>query len=219
MTTTEASDDLRGFGADARRVVALAETEARDHRHRRVGTEHLLIGLLGVDGTVAAERLHEAGVTLAAARHKVVEAVPDGEHPAPAAVGRSERAGRALGRAVRFSHVARSATVGPEHVLLGVLDVEGTAGQVLRGLGVDVERLRAALRSAEPATDEPGADEPVAPVPAVARVDAVVCPGCGVVVDDGIDYRVLIASGPRGPREVVAHSCRACRRLLGVTAG
>ena len=54
---------------------------------------------------------------------------------------RSERAARALGRSVRFSHAARASSVGTEHVLLGVLDVEGTAGQVLLWLGADVERL------------------------------------------------------------------------------
>ena len=123
--TSEVTDELRGFGVDARRVVALAETEARGHRHTRVGTEHLLIGLLAVEGSVAAERLREAGITLAAARHKVVEAVPPGDAPALAVLLRSERAARALGRSVRFSHAARASSVGTEHVLLGVLDVEG----------------------------------------------------------------------------------------------
>jgi ATP-dependent Clp protease ATP-binding subunit ClpA len=212
--TSEVTDDLRGFGVEARRVVALAETEARGHRHTRVGTEHLLIGLLAVEGSIAAERLREAGITLAAARHKVVEAVPDGEAPAPEVLPRSERAARALGRSVRFSHAGRSSTVAPEHVLLGVLDVEGTAGQVLRGLGVDIERLRSALRSPEPseALEDRGEAEEVTP----AAPMALTCPVCASTLDDAVDYRVLIAAGPRGPREALAYSCRVCGRVLGV---
>jgi hypothetical protein len=217
-------DELRGFGIDGRGVVALAESEARGLRHHRVGTEHLLLGVLALDGTAASARLQDAGITLAAARHKVAEAVPQGEVPPAEPLPRTERAARALGRSHRFSHANRSATVGPEHVLLGVLDVEGTAGQVLRGLGADVERLRSALRTPPP--DEVASDEPVDAAPPLEAVPAaepvapatpapVVCAGCGAVLDDGIEYRVLIASGSRGPREVVAYSCRACGRALG----
>jgi hypothetical protein len=219
-------DELRGFGIDGRRAVALAESEARGLRHDRVGTEHLLLGVLALDGTAASARLHDAGITLAAARHKVAEAVPQGDVPPPEPMPRTERAARALGRSHRFSHATRSATVGPEHILLGVLDVEGTAGQVLRGLGADVERLRTVLRTPPP--DEVASDDPVEAVPAVdvapvaepvgpsaATAAPVVCLGCGAVLDDGIEYRVLIASGSRGPREVVAYSCRACGRALG----
>ena len=218
--SSEGSDDLRGFGVEARRVVALAETEARGHRHARVGTEHLLIGLLAVEGSLAADRLRDAGITLAAARHKVIEAVPAGEKPAPEVLPRSDRAIRALGRSVRFSHAGRSSTVAPEHVLLGVLDVEGTAGQVLRGLGVDVERLRTTLRSPEqpeqpeqlvPAGQPVAREESAPPSPSTLT-----CPVCASTLDDAIDYRVLIAAGPRGPREVLAYSCRVCGRVLGV---
>ena len=216
--TSRVTDELRGFGADARRAVALAETEARGLRHERLGTEHLLIGLLAVERSMAAERLHDAGVTLTAARHKVVEAVPQGDPSRSEVLPRSERATRAIGRAVRFSHAGRAATVGTEHLLLGVLDVEGTAGQVLRGLGVDVERLRGALRAVEvdvEVGDDVGADaatdhaDPSAPLP-------LRCPACVADIDDGVAYRMVIAAGPRGPREVVAFSCSECGRLLGV---
>ena len=218
-----APDELRGFGVDGRRAVAIAETEARGLQHPRVGTEHLLIGVLALDGTVASARLQEAGITLAAARHKVAEAVPQGDVPAGDALPRTERAARALGRSHRFSHANRSATVGPEHILRGGLDVAGTAGQVLRGLGADVERLRSVLRTPPP-EDGAVAAEPAeqaaaeVPAPAVAppvEAAALTCPACAAVLDDGIEYRVLIASGPRGPREVVAYSCRACGRALG----
>jgi ATP-dependent Clp protease ATP-binding subunit ClpA len=212
------ADDLRGFGVDARRAFALAETEARGLRHERVGTEHVLIGLLAVEASSAAVRLRDAGATITAARHKVVEAVPQGDPRNIEVLPRSERAVRAIGRARRFSHAARSSTVGTDHLLLGVLDVEGTAGQVLRGLGVEVEALRAALRSAtEPATDgerdadTEGAADTTAPGPMLLT-----CPACAYDLEDGLTYRVVIASGTRGPREAVAYTCGDCGRVLGI---
>jgi hypothetical protein len=138
--------ELRGFDPAARRAVSLAEEEARELGHDRVGTEHLLLGLLTNESSTA-RVLANAGVTLTAARHKVAEAVgapPDGEVP-PGPLPRTPRVERALGRSVRFAHGRGSDLVASQHVLLGVLDVEGTAGQVLRGLGLDVDRLRRTL--------------------------------------------------------------------------
>jgi hypothetical protein len=138
--------DLRGFDAAARRAVARAEVEARELGHDHLGTEHLLLGLLTSQSSTA-RVLTNAGVTLTAARHKVSEAVgapPDAPPPA-GPLPRTPRVERALGRSIRFAHARGSDLVGSQHVLLGVLDVEGTAGQVLRGLGLDVDRLRMTL--------------------------------------------------------------------------
>jgi ATP-dependent Clp protease ATP-binding subunit ClpC len=174
--TTTAPRETEGFGDVAREALATAEDEARALGHGTLGTEHLLLGILATDGSGAAGALRDAGVTLAAARHKVVEAVGRGAavaaqptEPLPA----TSRAGRALGRAVRFSHLARAEAVATGHVLLGVLDVEGQAGQVLRGLGVDVHGLRGVLADVEddaappprPATAAPAPDPEAAPGP------------------------------------------------------
>jgi hypothetical protein len=220
-------EELRGFGLEARRAVALAETEARGLRNERVGTEHLLIGLLAVDGCVAANRLLEAGANINAIRRKVAEVVPQGKPAAIEFLPRSERAVRAIGRAARFSHADNASTIASEHLLLGVLDVEGTAGQVLRGLGVDVGRLRASLLDpasappvdAVPAVETAAAD-PTGEAPAVTPSGPysplpATCPGCAVELDDAVTYKVLIAHGSRGPREVIALSCGNCSRLLG----
>jgi hypothetical protein len=165
--------DLRGFDAAARRAVARADAEARELGHDHVGTEHLLLGLL-TSQSVTARVLANAGVTLTAARHKVSEAVgapSGGPEPGPGALPRTPRVERALGRSVRFAHARGSDLVGSQHVLLGVLDVEGTAGQVLRGLGLDVDRLRMTLdrlpatpdatAAAEAAADGDPATDPV----------------------------------------------------------
>jgi hypothetical protein len=220
-------EELRGFGLEARRAVALAETEARGLRHVRVGTEHLLIGLLAVDGCVASNRLLEAGANINAIRRKVAENVAQGNPATIEVLPRSERAVRAIGRAARFSHADGASTIASEHLLLGVLDVEGLAGQILRGLGIDVGRLRASLLDPQAAPADvsaaPPADGASPSAPSAAPVTpsgpfsplAATCPGCAVELDDTVTYKVLIAHGSRGPREVLALSCGNCGRLLG----
>jgi ATP-dependent Clp protease ATP-binding subunit ClpA len=204
-------EELRGFGAGARRAVALAELEARHLDHDRVGTEHLLLGLLADEASPAASVLLDAGVTLSAARRKVTEAVgaeppaaarPDGPLP------RTPRAARSLGRAVRFAHARRAEEIGTEHVLLGVLDVEGTAGQVLRGLGVDVDRVRSRLDGVE-VVDAPERTVPV----------TVTCPVCAATLDDALEYSIVTARGEGGGRAVLVLSCGACGTFLGITSG
>ncbi|MEP7115553.1 MAG: Clp protease N-terminal domain-containing protein [Ilumatobacteraceae bacterium] len=69
---------LENFSVRAQRVVSLATREARRLDHPQVGTEHLLLGALSDDGGEPAEVLRAAGVSLAAARHKVVEALGAG---------------------------------------------------------------------------------------------------------------------------------------------
>jgi ATP-dependent Clp protease ATP-binding subunit ClpC len=200
---------MDGMGLGARRAVEAAEVEARGLGHDRIGTEHLLLGLLAGETTAAAEALKAAGLTLAAVRHKVGEAVgPSGGAGTTGELARTARAERAIARSVRFSHARHADTVATEHLLLGVLDVEGTAGQVLRGLGVDLDRLRASLDGTEPGP----APEPPAPAPpAGAR-----CGGCGSVLAGRVAYEVLEAEGPRGQRDVVVLACAECGHVLGV---
>ncbi|HET9733439.1 MAG TPA: Clp protease N-terminal domain-containing protein [Acidimicrobiales bacterium] len=137
------------FDDGARRAVSIAREEAHQLRHKHVGTEHLLLGLLGLRGGAAYRALAASGVTVEGARRKAIEVVgalaaePVSEHAEDPPF--SARATRALERAARFAAQRGLPEVGSGQVLLAVLDVEGTAGQVLRGLGVDVGRLGAAV--------------------------------------------------------------------------
>lgn len=145
------------YSHQARTVVERAEAEARQLGHPHIGTEHLLLGLLAADGS-AAGSLRGAGARLDAARSKVAEAVGvRAASPFRGDLAFSARAGRALDRATRSSLQRRDEQVETAHLLIGVLDVEGRAGQVLRGLGVDTGRLRAA---AEPTGSEEPPGEP-----------------------------------------------------------
>ena len=98
------------------------------------------------------------------------------------------------------------------HVLRGVLDVEGTAGQVLRGLGVDVDLLRASLatadgeRSAEPSLER-ATDAERSPR----------CPSCNGALEEQLVYRIVTATSEWGaPRDVALFSCGACGFALCV---
>lgn len=187
--------------------------EARRLDHPRVGTEHLLLGLLSDDDSEPADVLRAAGVSLAAARHKVVEVLgANAGSPNIEVLPFSPRAQRALERAGRFSRKEQESEVSAGHVLLGVLDVEGLACQVLRGLGVDIARLRG---------DEVVAanEDPVVLVDDVPSVEAVrpICPTCQALLDDTLAETQIAArrDGQSGTNVSVVY-CSACGTTLGV---
>jgi len=204
----------RGLGPSAARAVESAEREARALGHGRVGTEHLLLGLLTSDRNTSM-LLTDAGVTLAAARNTVSEAVgtpPVGTTGGVGPLPSTARAGRALGRAARFAHAEGSDIIESEHLLWGVLDVEGTAGQVLRGLGVDVEALRAQLETREAHhPTRTSSEEPL------AALGPETCPSCGVALDGRLSSRIVAAADESGSqRDAIVFSCGSCGRVLGV---
>jgi ATP-dependent Clp protease ATP-binding subunit ClpA len=218
------------FSDRARRVVALAEVESNALGHQHLGTEHLLLGVLAQAHSAAAEALEGAGATLDGARLKVAEAV--GRRPPPATpttpgedLALTARAKRAIGRASRFSLQNREPYVEPEHVLLGVLDVEGTAGQVLRGLGVDVGRLRDGLaRRSPPLGSAPEPSETSGEVAADLResvepeADAAParCPACGAPLAGALACRVMTARQEGGgTRELLVTFCTRCGSAFG----
>ena len=201
------------FSDAARRVVALAEEEARRLGHPHIGTEHLVLGLLADGESAAAQALEAAGATLAGAREKVAEAVGRNGPATTTAGGLSftPRANRALERASRFSLQRRDPDVGTEHLLLGVLDVEGRAGQVLRGLSVDVVSLRDAVDMSSEARSPVAVvkrDVPEDPSPR--------CQACGTPLTAGLGYRVLPASGETGEsRDYAVVYCSTCGSAIG----
>jgi ATP-dependent Clp protease ATP-binding subunit ClpC len=149
---------LERYSDEARTAVDLAQAEARRLGHGHVGTEHLLLGILTEGHSRAARALITVGVAPSACRQKVAEAV--GTAPGPPSkdgdLDLTERARRSLQRAVRLANRQRQDHVEPEHILLSLIQVEGRAGQVLRGLGVDPARVRTVLAETDLATDGPG---------------------------------------------------------------
>jgi hypothetical protein len=194
---------FENFSDSAREVVTAARTEAGRLGHEHVGTEHLLLGLLARRDETAATVLREAGATAVAARHKVAEVT--GTTGAPSAEERpfTPRAQRALERAARFARQEREPRVECEHVLLGVLDVEGLGCQVLRGLNA-LARARTG-------------DGPVAAPEASVEAVPPRCSSCGAALDESLAARTLHAQREAGAaKRVVVLFCSVCGTALGV---
>ena len=150
------------FTDRARRVVVLAQEEARMLNHDYVGTEHILIALIREGGGVAAQALQSLGITEEAARQQVEEVVGRGETgPQQRHLPFTPRAKKILQLSLREAIALGHGYIGTEHILLGLVrEGEGVAIRVLDGLGVDPNRVRQRviqLVSARRVQEEPGA--------------------------------------------------------------
>jgi ATP-dependent Clp protease ATP-binding subunit ClpA len=131
------------FTDRARRVLVLAQEEARLLQHSYVGTEHLLLGLIHEGEGLASKALESLGISLEAAREKVEETIgPVGSAPTgvPPFTPRSKKVLElSLREALQLGHNY----IGTEHILLGIVrEGQGVAAQVLFSLGADMSRVR-----------------------------------------------------------------------------
>ena len=131
------------FTDRARRVVVLAQEEARMLDHNYIGTEHILLGLIGEGEGVAAKALESLGISLEAVRQEVEEIIGRGQQAPPGHIAFTPRAKKVLELALREAQQLGHNYVGTEHILLGLIrEGEGVAAQVLVKLGADLERVR-----------------------------------------------------------------------------
>jgi prophage maintenance system killer protein len=131
------------FTDRARRVVHLAQEEARLLRHNYVGTEHLLLGLLYEGEGVAAQALASLGVSLERVRAQVEEIIGRGQTTPSGHIPFTPRAKKVLELSLREALQLGHSYIGTEHLLLGLLrEGEGVAAQVLLNLGADQSRIR-----------------------------------------------------------------------------
>jgi ATP-dependent Clp protease ATP-binding subunit ClpC len=132
------------FESDARRVVVLAQDEARLLEHGWIGTEHLLLGVLALDGPVAAA-LGERGVSLDGVRGEVEEIIgPDANPPHGRHLPFTPRAKTVLELSFREALRLDHRTIGPAHILLGLVrEGEGVACQLLARLTGDLHGVQA----------------------------------------------------------------------------
>jgi ATP-dependent Clp protease ATP-binding subunit ClpA len=133
------------FTDRARRVVVLAQEEARLLNHNYIGTEHLLLGLAHEGQGVAAKALEVLGIRLEALRSQVEEIIGRGESEAASSghIPFTPRAKKVLELSLRESQQLGHNYIGTEHVLLGLIrEGEGVAAQVLVKLGADLSRAR-----------------------------------------------------------------------------
>ena len=131
------------FTDRARRVVVLAQEEARMLNHSYIGTEHILLGLIHEGEGVAAKALESMDISLGAVREKVQEDIGQGQQNPPGHIPFTPRAKKVLELSLREALQLGHNYIGTEHILLGLIrEGEGVAAQVLVQLGADLNRVR-----------------------------------------------------------------------------
>ena len=205
------------FTDRARRVVVLAQEEARRLDHNHIGTEHLLLGLLREGDGVAARALSALHISLDQARLEIEGIIGRGRRPSSDHIPFTPRAKKVLELSLREAQQLGHAYIGTEHLLLGLLrEGEGVAAQVLVTLGADLNRVRQQViqllhgQPEEPAAEPGPVASQVHPVGTRAQLGDVL-DRLGEVLSrlDGVDRRLsgierrlgLDAGEPRTSRE------------------
>lgn len=131
------------FTDRARRVVVLAQEEARMLNHNYIGTEHILLGLIHEGEGVAAKALESLGISLDSVREQVQESIGQGPQAPSGHIPFTPRAKKVLELSLREALQLGHNYIGTEHILLGLIrEGEGVAAQVLVKLGADLNKVR-----------------------------------------------------------------------------
>jgi ATP-dependent Clp protease ATP-binding subunit ClpC len=131
------------FTDRARRVVVLAQEEARMLNHNYIGTEHILLGLIHEGEGVAAKSLESLGISLEGVRSQVEEIIGQGQQAPSGHIPFTPRAKKVLELSLREALQLGHNYIGTEHILLGLIrEGEGVAAQVLVKLGAELTRVR-----------------------------------------------------------------------------
>jgi ATP-dependent Clp protease ATP-binding subunit ClpC len=132
------------FSERARRVLTIAQEEARSLNHSYIGTEHILLGLVREEEGVAARVLVNLGIGLSKVRSAVEFIIGRGDKPGTGETGLTPRAKKVIELAIDEARQMGHNYIGTEHLLLGLLrEGEGVASSVLDSFGITLERARA----------------------------------------------------------------------------
>jgi ATP-dependent Clp protease ATP-binding subunit ClpC len=131
------------FTDRAKRVMVLAQEEARMLNHNYIGTEHILLGLIHEGDGVAAKALETLNISLEAARRQVEEIIGQGQAAPTGHIRFTPRAKKVVELSLRESLQLHHDYIGTEHILLGLIrEGEGVAAQILNKLGARLDRVR-----------------------------------------------------------------------------
>ncbi|WP_293829986.1 ATP-dependent Clp protease ATP-binding subunit [uncultured Corynebacterium sp.] len=131
------------FTDRARRVIVLAQEEARELNHNYMGTEHILLGLIKEGEGVAAKALESMGINLDDVRREVIDIIGHGTQPVTGHIPFTPRAKKVLELSLREGLQMGHKYIGTEFLLLGLIrEGDGVAAQVLIKLGADLPRVR-----------------------------------------------------------------------------
>jgi hypothetical protein len=142
------------FEADAHAVIAAALDEMHRFRHNYLGTEHILLGLVRQQETLAGTALRRLGLSEQAVRSAIEEIIGYGETPTSATHGIAPRVKRSFERARREASNAKHRCAGSEHLLLAIATSDGVATQILERHGIDETTLRDQLAQLLPDAPE-----------------------------------------------------------------
>jgi ATP-dependent Clp protease ATP-binding subunit ClpC len=213
------------FTDRARRLVVLAQEEARRLGHNYIGTEHLLLAIVIQDDSVAARVLASFGVSGETVRTDVVARVHPGAGSPEGHVPFTPRAKKVLELSLREAMQLNHNFIGTEHILLGLLrEGDGVGAQLLRSYGVDLTAARQRVADAVP---QPSAESVSASAVATPQVNVVayrseeehpLCPVCASALGETLKWRRVAASGEGegAEQEAVVAYCGSCGRALGV---
>ena len=210
------------FTDQARRVVVLAQEEARMLGHGYIGTEHILLGLLSEGEGLAAQALRALEITLEAAREQVSEIIGEGTGQPAGHIPFTPRTKKVLELSLREAQRLGDSYIGTEHILLGLArEGEGVGAQILERLGAPKDRVLAQVLATAPtaAGEEPrrvpaGRMPPGAPVSMRAlmtRLDDIV-ERLTAIENQLADLRNQAAPAPRKPASGGARKSPAGQR-------
>jgi ATP-dependent Clp protease ATP-binding subunit ClpC len=216
------------FTDRARRVVVLAQEEARLLDHEHIGTEHLLLGLLSEKDGVAAQALAQMDITLDAARAQVEQKVGRGTAAPAGNIPFTPRAKKTLELSLREALELAHNSIGTEHILLGMVQVDTKMGagvglEVLRILGAEPEAIRhqvmALISESGPESVRGGAWSR----PAAASQDpptGPLCLHCRALTAETAKTAAVTIPGPSGEAlPFVAIYCGMCGATYGLLPG
>ena len=197
------------FTDQARRVVVLAQEEARMLGHGYIGTEHILLGLLSEGEGLAAQALRALEITLEAAREQVSEIIGEGTGQPGDHIPFTPRTKKVLELSLREAQRLGDGFIGTEHILLGLArEGEGVGAQILERLGAPKDRVIAqVLATARTAPGEELRQVPAGRMPAggpvtirevLRRLDAI-AERLTTIEDELADMRNPAAPAPRKP--------------------
>jgi hypothetical protein len=220
-TGWHAEPTFERFTDRARRVLVLAQEEARLLNHGFIGTEHILLGLIHEGDGLAAKALESLGVSLDGARERVEETIgPASPQLATSSPPFTPRAKKVLELSLREALQLGHNYIGTEHMLLGLIrEGEGVAAQVLVSLGCDLQRAREvviSLLSGYQGTTVAASAEAAALASELRRHRE------GAVLPVGVSWRLVVVQEGRSPEafEAASHQLAALvRSLEGEDAG
>ncbi|HUQ63715.1 MAG TPA: Clp protease N-terminal domain-containing protein [Acidimicrobiales bacterium] len=208
------------FTDRARRVVVLAQEEARLLEHNYIGTEHILLALIHETDGIAAEALRELGISLDAVRSQVQQLIGRGQGSPSGHVPFTPRAKKVLELSLREALQFGHNYIGTEHILLGLVrEGEGVGARVLVELGADLASVREKVVSllGDPVKTEPGGSPTsVAVLASPPQEDMPVCHRCGASLASVLSWKTISAAGPEGEAvDIRVAYCGRCGRALG----